>query len=210
MELTLEERNELRRLMNQHLNMEAVLELAEELGIDPENLAGSTKIAKVRELIGHAERHLLMESLISALVRLYGKVEWPRKTAVSQPPVADEPVVVKPAEGCDITAVSAHLATITALTFKDKSDLADLLLATPTIGRPQQKQTAVNQLPANIRYSISSGDNPKHDVVNIIDACLNHAGGLVDLINIIHFFEQGSQPMMALCQFALTLKNTGQ
>ena len=74
MELTLEERNELRRLMNQHLNMEAVVELAEELGVDPENLAGSTKTSKVRELIGHVERHMMMEALLTALVQQYPKV----------------------------------------------------------------------------------------------------------------------------------------
>ena len=34
MELTLDERNELRRLMNKHLNMEAVVELAEDLDIE--------------------------------------------------------------------------------------------------------------------------------------------------------------------------------
>lgn len=208
MELTLEERNELRRLMNQHLNMEAVAELAEELGVDPENLAGSTKTSKVRELIGHAERHLMMESLIAALVRLNDKVAWPRKTAVS--PVADVPVVVKVAGECDLTAVSAHLATLTALSFMQKSDLADALLATPTMGQVQRRQTAVSQLSAPIRYSISPGDNTKHDIINIIDACLNYSGGLVELINIIHFFEQGSQPMKALCQFTLTLKNRGQ
>ncbi|MCA9965412.1 MAG: hypothetical protein KC423_14240 [Anaerolineales bacterium] len=206
MELTLDERNELRRLMNKHLNMEAVVELAEELGVDPENLAGSTKSSKVRELIGHAERHLMMELLIATLVQLHGEVTWPRQTAVSPVRSVDKPGVNKPAaDGCDITAVSAHLATITSLAFLQKSDLADALLATPTMNQPQGRQTAVNQLSRDIRYSINAGANPRLDTIGIIDACLNYPGGLAELVTIVHAFERGSQSMTALCQFILTL-----
>lgn len=210
MELTLEERNELRRLMNQHLNMEAVVELAEELGVDPENLAGSTKTSKVRELIGHAERHLLVESLIATLVRLHGKVAWPRKTAVSQEAVADVPVVGKVGEGCDITAVSNHLSPIRTLDFMQKAAVVDHLLKTAAMSDPQKRQAVIAELPDDIRFNLQAGSDARVDTINIIGKCLDYERGLAILINVIHFFEGKSLPMIDLCKFALTLKNRGQ
>ena len=210
MELTLEERNELRRLMNQHLNMEAVVELAEELGVDPETLAGSTKTSKVRELIGHVERHMMMEALITALVRQYPKVAWPRKTAVSQPDVDDQPVVTKPTDGCDITAVSDHLSPIRTLDFMQKAALVDHLLKTTSMSDSQKRQAIVAQLPDDIRFNLQTGPDARVDTINIIGKCLDYERGLAVLISIIHFFEGKSLPMRDLCQFVLTLKNTGQ
>lgn len=210
MELALEERNELRRLMNQHLNMEAVVELAEELGVDPENLAGSTKSSKVRELIGHAERHLMLESLITTLVRQYKKVEWPRKTAVSQEDADDGLVVAKVADGCDITAVSNHLSPIRTLDFMQKAALVDHLLKTAAMSDSQKRQAMVAQLPDDIRFNLQTGPDARVDTINIIGKCLDYERGLAFLISVIYFFEGKSLPMRDLCQFALTLKNTGQ
>lgn len=204
MKLTLDERNMLRQLMNEQLNLDELSEVMARIGVDPENVPGVTRLGKVRELIGYSERWGLVEALLRELVLFRPQVTWPRQAELAVP----EPVVEPPEErvGCDITAVLPHLNPLASLETPQKIMLANLLLATPTMGNPQSRQGIVGLLPEQIRNSVQPGPNATFEVVNLLTACLNYAGGLGTLIQIVHLVEQESQPMQAVCQFLLTLK----
>lgn len=208
MKLTVDERRLLRDLMDEHTSLAELNDIAKfDLDVDPDNIAGGTKAGKIREMISYGERHGKVLLLITALVRLYPHVDWPHKAEVVMEPVREQ--TEEPESGCDITAVSAHLNTIKTLDPMQQFGLANQLLATPTMSNPQSRQNVIGLLPAQIRNSLSPGTTGTLEIINLITTCLNYAGGLSNLLTLIYFVEQESESMKALCQFALTLKNTG-
>lgn len=67
---TPEARNTLRQILWDHFNLTEIRDLCFELDIDFENLSGSSKPDKIRELILYCERHGLNDKLIQTCLRL--------------------------------------------------------------------------------------------------------------------------------------------
>ena len=68
---------QLRQMIVDHFNKGELRSLCFDLGIDYEDLAGSGKVDKARELIEYCERHGRAAELISACRRLRPHLTWP-------------------------------------------------------------------------------------------------------------------------------------
>jgi hypothetical protein len=66
----------LRRLIDQHFNLEELHDLCFDLGIEYENLPGRTKRGNCRELIAYCQRHGRIPSLLKELNRHRPGVPW--------------------------------------------------------------------------------------------------------------------------------------
>jgi hypothetical protein len=84
------------------------------------------------------------------------------------------------------------------LQFKQMADLADHLLACPTMSNPGQRESVLAQLRLEIAGAISHNSAARIDVLNIITTVLNYPGGLEELLGIVYFFEGDSQPWQNL------------
>lgn len=62
------DRVSLRNVLAKHYNNDEISDVCFELGIDPEDIAGNSKSARVRELISYTERYGLYQELIKKLV----------------------------------------------------------------------------------------------------------------------------------------------
>lgn len=80
--------NKLKELMNRHFNYEEIIDLARDIGIDPDNLEGTVKRAKIQALISHCSRRGSLDNLFEQLVQDRPDVAWPR---VSQPTLSEDP-----------------------------------------------------------------------------------------------------------------------
>lgn len=81
-----------------------------------------------------------------------------------------------------------------------KMQLAEALLACPTMANRQSRDGVVNDLPAPIKSNIRRSDTDRVDVVNILTTVVNYANGLEDLITIIRFYEGDSIGMQGVDQ----------
>lgn len=70
------DRTKLRQVLADYFNEEELRDLCFELGIDYENLAGSTKSGKARELVAYCERHMRIGELAAACYRLRPQAPW--------------------------------------------------------------------------------------------------------------------------------------
>ena len=66
----------LRRLLGRHFNEDELRELALDLGLDYEDLAGDSKRAKVRELVLYFERRQLLDELVEAVKERRPLLGW--------------------------------------------------------------------------------------------------------------------------------------
>jgi hypothetical protein len=87
-----------------------------------------------------------------------------------------------------------------------KMQLAEALLACPTMASRQSRDVVVNDLPDPLRGNIRRHDADRIDVVNMITAALNYADGLEELITIVRLYEGDSLGMRAVEQVLVTLR----
>jgi hypothetical protein len=104
------------------------------------------------------------------------------------------------------TAGSQLTMTKRQLSVPAKMQLAEALLACPTMANRQTRDAVVNDLPDSIKGNIRRNDADRADVVNIITTALNYANGLEDLIAIVRFYERDSIGMQAVEQVLVTLR----
>lgn len=81
-----------------------------------------------------------------------------------------------------------------------KMQLAEALLACPTIANRHTRDVVVNDLPDSIKGNIRRSDTDRVDVVNIITTALNYVNGLEDLVTIVRFYEGDSIWMQGVDQ----------
>jgi hypothetical protein len=84
--------------------------------------------------------------------------------------------------------------------FAAKTQLAEALLACPTMANRQKRETVINDLPDAIKSNIQRSDTDRFDVVNLITTVLNYANGLDELLAIIRYYEGDSVGMQSVDQ----------
>ncbi len=102
------------------------------------------------------------------------------------------------------------------LPLHEKQHLIDFLLECPTISDTQGRSTVVRQLPRHIANAIQGGNGtPRVHVTNIVDACMNHAGGLDALVGAVRSFDGRTRQFQTLntafadkIKFTDKIKNT--
>ncbi|MCP4697042.1 MAG: hypothetical protein GY862_09350 [Gammaproteobacteria bacterium] len=85
------------------------------------------------------------------------------------------------------------------MSFQQKQELVDLLLECPRIRDPQSRQTVVAELPFDT--AVQMNNDAKVYVLNLVNACLNHPGGLDSLADAIRFFDKDTIQFKALNEF---------
>jgi Effector-associated domain 2 len=85
-----------------------------------------------------------------------------------------------------------HPKTPWKLTTKQKRTLADALLACHTIQNSDARDTAVGELRAEIRNAVRRSSSAQTYVWNLISAASDYAGGIEELLEIVHMFEGDS------------------
>ncbi|MDM8561902.1 tetratricopeptide repeat protein [Candidatus Marithioploca araucensis] len=70
----------------------------------------------------------------------------------------------------------------------NQTDLVELLLECPSMKDAETRQAIMNQLPPHIHDVIETSRNPKGQVLNIVNACMNFEDGMSKLIEQIRFF----------------------
>jgi phage baseplate assembly protein W len=71
------ERNQFLRLLQAHFDGDELEELCFQLNVEPDDLSGSTRSAKMRALLLHCERHGISRDLYNVCQRLRENVTWP-------------------------------------------------------------------------------------------------------------------------------------
>lgn len=128
----------------------------------------------------------------AAQIRFAGQPTAPAPTPTSTttvPPVAAPSSPGKPAP-----------MTKRQLSVPAKMQLAEALLACPTIANRHTRDVVVNDLPDSIKGNIRRSDTDRVDVVNIITTALNYVNGLEDLVTIVRFYEGDSIWMQGVDQ----------
>ncbi len=85
-----------------------------------------------------------------------------------------------------------HPKTPWKLTTKEKRTLADALLACRTIQDTNARDTAIDELRAEIRFAVRRNSSAQIDVWNLITAASDYAGGIEELLEIVHMLEGDS------------------
>ena len=93
--------------------------------------------------------------------------------------------------------------SIRSLSFPQKSELTEKLLACRTMRNRQGRNRVVQEL--SFGTAIPREDVDTDDVMNIVNACLDYEGGLQQLLDIVAFFEKNSLPMRELRAFVQSL-----
>lgn len=78
---------------------------------------------------------------------------------------------------------------VAELDFKSKQRLIDALLGCACLQTPQSLDRVVLELPDNIRSRIKRSQNPRHDVLSIMNTCLEFQDGLESFMEIVEGFE---------------------
>ena len=78
-----------------------------------------------------------------------------------------------------------------------------MMPAIPTMADRDRRGTVLNELQGEIRTNIAHHSVDRSHTFNIVNACLRYDGSLIELRDILHFFEGPSIPMQ---QFSETLK----
>jgi hypothetical protein len=84
--------------------------------------------------------------------------------------------------------------------FVAKTQLAEALLACPTMANRQKRETVINDLPDAIKSNIQRSDTDRFDVVNLITTVLNYANGMDELLAILRYYEGNSVGMQSVEQ----------
>ncbi|MCP4695903.1 MAG: hypothetical protein GY862_03495 [Gammaproteobacteria bacterium] len=73
--------------------------------------------------------------------------------------------------------------------FTQKRELVELLLACPSSQDIKKRCLFAMELPPHIAEMIEMCGDSKSHMLNIVNACMNHAGGLDRLFDIVEFFD---------------------
>ncbi|EDN70925.1 conserved hypothetical protein [Beggiatoa sp. PS] len=84
---------------------------------------------------------------------------------------------------------------------EEKRKLINALFDCPSIKNNQLRQTVIEQLPSEIADNIPHLSHSKPQIVKMVDTCLNYSGGLLELIEAIRFFDEGTEQMQVLDRF---------
>ena len=115
-----------------------------------------------------------------------------------------EPAVMSPS--APASAGSSTAMNKRPFSAQAKMQLAEALLACPTMASRQSRDVVVNDLPDPLRGNIRRHDADRIDVVNMITTALNYADGLEELITIVRLYEGDSLGMRAVEQVLVTLR----
>lgn len=98
--------------------------------------------------------------------------------------------------------------TSPTLGFAERAELVEYLLAIASIADRARRATVIEQLRAEIKTNISHHSVDNTHVFNMLNTCLQYAGGIQELREILEFFEGESIPMQqfkeALTRLSLT------
>ena len=81
------------------------------------------------------------------------------------------------------------------LSFAECAELAQLLLAIPSIAEGGRRASVISHLRPEIKTNVAYNSVHKIDVFNLVNTCLQHPGGMQELRDILQFFEGDSIPM---------------
>ncbi len=87
------------------------------------------------------------------------------------------------------------------LDFGTKKRLMELLLACPSISNEKGRHLLLAELPSNINNAINTGDNAKIHILNTVNVCIEHDGGLESFIEILEFFDGSTNQFQKLDSF---------
>jgi hypothetical protein len=76
-----------------------------------------------------------------------------------------------------------------ALSVNDKRRLMQALLPCPSVAGLNSRESVLRQLRRRIYNSIPRNPVPQVDVFNIVDTCLNYAGGMMELVEAVLVFD---------------------
>ncbi len=93
------------------------------------------------------------------------------------------------------------------LDVSQKDELMELLLACPSILNTENRCILLMELPHYIAAAIQENNSPKMHVLNIVNTCMNHEGGLELLLNRLRFFDGKTIPFQTLTAFINKLAN---
>jgi hypothetical protein len=92
----------------------------------------------------------------------------------------------------------AALEKVRATDFEpsDRRELTNWLLKCQNMKRREARMRIIDDLPESIRTSMIRDDqNDRFDIRGIVDACLNHPGGLKELMSILSSAENNSEQL---------------
>jgi hypothetical protein len=171
------------------------------LGAKPGDLAKNLDAEKtglfsreVRELL---EREPLdrwppdMVALTASLQRRFIKLREERLT--DQTPSffwyrdwdANEGTLGQPSIEPAVATSAALPADLLEVTFREKGEVVDALVSIPAIKNPNNRETILQQLRSDIYRSIPRDPALQFDVFNTVDTCLNYAGGIQELYEVV-------------------------
>lgn len=73
------------------------------------------------------------------------------------------------------------------LTFKEKMQLVNRLLACPSVQEQQRRDTIINELPPKIKDSVKRNPVSLDDVLNLVNTCLTHDDEVNSYLKCIYF-----------------------
>lgn len=88
-----------------------------------------------------------------------------------------------------------------------KKKLVDALLACSTMSNRHTRDVVVDELRSDIKNGIQRSDTDRVDVNNIVTRCANFAGGIEELIEVVHEFEGNSSPMQEVSTIWQRIQN---
>ena len=84
------------------------------------------------------------------------------------------------------------------LSFHAKSRLVNLLLDCVTMADRQRRDHVVSLLRPQIAWNTTRSDSAAVDAMGILSTCLNYTGGLAELLDVVSFWERGSDAWQRL------------
>jgi len=87
------------------------------------------------------------------------------------------------------------------LDFDQKKKLIELLLKCPSLKNAQSRHSVLAELPPHIAQAIEASNKAKQHVLNIVNTCMNHDGGLENLIEIVRFFDKETKQFQRLTDY---------
>ncbi|MDM8527412.1 hypothetical protein QUF58_04300 [Anaerolineales bacterium HSG24] len=134
----------------------------------------------------------IMEALLKSRHRSAYEafMEWLEESGLPKPkPTPERPVAPPTPKKPNIFALNNP----TKLTFKGKRILINALLECPAISDRARRNTVIDNLPGPVQQTITRSNVALDDVANLVNACEKH-NGFADLLEVLEFFEQSSQP----------------
>jgi len=117
--------------------------------------------------------------------------------------IAKSPRILRSLAGTGSVSATLYPSPIglTELSFQDRSRLVERLLACPSIRDRGTREAILKQLRGEVSHAIERNATDRTDVFNIVNTCLNYAGGLQEFIEIVRFFERDSLAMQQMSAF---------